>query len=514
MHSRPRMRLSSTPTTRQPHKRFQPSLEALEDRTVPSGLANTPWPMYGMNAQHTGDSPYVGPQTGAVAFNVEGNIVGPAGLIGGNKLVNFDGSLQSTYSGGGFPAVADDGTIYTATDSVPGQLIAANPNLPGAYVNDDMQLIGGVKWTITIGRTQYAPTIGPDGTIYVSGLDSFLYAVNPDGTLKWTFKAGQEFETFPTLSPDGLTVYAGSDDNNLYAVNTATGTLRWKYKATDDVNAAHAVDAAGNVYFTTSNWYGWSVNQSGKLNWKVPLRTGHSAEFAFNFSDPAIDQANQTVFFGGFDGMYAYSFSGQLKWKYTTGSRVDAHPAIGADGMVYFTAANSTLYAVRPNGTLQWSAANSGGVPFLGDDGTLYCGGKAFQDGGVYRPTVQWLQDSPDPVEPGGDLLLRAREVSDNGTIAAVNYYLDANANNQLDIGVDLLVGTNTDGSNFWGITITAPATPGTYTYFAQAIDNDGHASNVVTKTNTVASTLTPLTLEAAFAGLDLMSALDELEND
>src|ERR1700722_8718336 len=34
-----------------------------------------------------------------------------------------------------------------------------------------------------------SPAIGADGTIY-SGCDQFLYAVNPDGTLKWKFALG------------------------------------------------------------------------------------------------------------------------------------------------------------------------------------------------------------------------------------------------------------------------------------------------------------------------------------
>jgi outer membrane protein assembly factor BamB len=475
-------------TRRKQPRRARLAADVLEDRTVPAGPADTPWPTFGMNAQHTGDSPYVGPQTGAVAHDVEAAIIGPDGLISGGRLFNFDGSLQSMYWGYTFPSAADDGTVYSVESSEK-KLIASNPNLPGAFINDDMQLVGGVKWTFDLGWQQRSPTIGSDGTIYVSSLDSNLYAINPDGTLKWKFKAAARFESVPALSLDGLTVYAGCDDNNLYAFNTGTGTLRWKYKASDDINGAPAVDADSNIYFTTSNWNAWSVKPTGKLNWKVPLRQQHGSTFAFNYSDPAIDQSNGTVYFGGFDGMFAYSFTGQLKWKYTTGSRVDAHPAIGADGLVYFSAANGTLYAVQSNGTLQWSAANSGGTPLLGDDGTLYCGGKAFRDGGVYRPTVRWLEDSPDPIAPGGNLFLRAREISDNGAIVAVNYYRDTNANDQLDIGDDL-VGTNTDGSNFWGIVVTAPGTSGTYTYFAQAVDNDGHLSNVVMKTNTVAGAL------------------------
>src|SRR5262245_28417734 len=107
------------------------SLEPLEARDVPAGPANTPWPMLGMNAQHTGDSPYVGPQTGAVSHDVEANVIGPNGLVHWAVSSNYDGSLQShNPSGGGFPSVDDDGTIYTASDS--GLLYAVNPTQAGA----------------------------------------------------------------------------------------------------------------------------------------------------------------------------------------------------------------------------------------------------------------------------------------------------------------------------------------------------------------------------------------------
>jgi outer membrane protein assembly factor BamB len=463
-------------------------LMLLEGRDVPSGLAPTPWPMYGMNAQHTGDSPYTGPQNGTVAFNTDGDIIGASGLISSGASLGFDGSLQSANPNGGyFPAVADDGTIYTASDS--GVLYAVNPTQPGATVDEQFGLTGGIKWTITLGRSQYAPTIGTDGTIYVSALDSYLYAINPNGTLKWKFKATQEFESAPALSADGLVVYAGSDDNNLYAVNTANGTLKWKYKASDDVNAAPAIDAAGNLYITTSNWFGWSINKNGKLNWKVPINDSHGSTWSWADGGAAIDESTQTVYFGGSDGLYAYTFGGAFKWKHAS-DKVWTHPAVAADGMVYYTTTAGMLYAVQANGVQKWSAPG-GGNPFLGSDGTLYSGGRAYRDDGVYRPTIEWLEDTPDPVAPGGSILLRARDLSDNGSIAAVNYYRDANGNNQLDVGIDESVGSNTNGSNYWGIEIAAPVTPGTYNYFAQAIDNEDLLSNVVKKTNTVANPLT-----------------------
>ena len=46
--------------------------------------------------------------------------------------------------------------------------------------------------------------------------------VNP-GTLNWKFATGGQVFASPVLSPDGSTVYVGSDDSNLYAVHAASG---------------------------------------------------------------------------------------------------------------------------------------------------------------------------------------------------------------------------------------------------------------------------------------------------
>jgi outer membrane protein assembly factor BamB len=60
------------------------------------------------------------------------------------------------------------------------------------------------------------PTIGADGTIYVGSLDNKLYAINPDGSLKWSYTTGHDVRSSPAIGADG-TVYVGSDDKKLYA---------------------------------------------------------------------------------------------------------------------------------------------------------------------------------------------------------------------------------------------------------------------------------------------------------
>ena len=61
-----------------------------------------------------------------------------------------------------------------------------------------------------------SPAVGADGTIYVGSDDDNLYALNPNGTLKWKFSTGN-WGVSPAVGTDG-TLYFGSLDYNLYAV--------------------------------------------------------------------------------------------------------------------------------------------------------------------------------------------------------------------------------------------------------------------------------------------------------
>jgi outer membrane protein assembly factor BamB len=66
-----------------------------------------------------------------------------------------------------------------------------------------------------------SPAIASDGTIYVGSEDGSLYALNPDGTLKWGYDASSAVNSSPTIGSDG-TVYVGSESGNLYAIKGAS----------------------------------------------------------------------------------------------------------------------------------------------------------------------------------------------------------------------------------------------------------------------------------------------------
>ena len=77
-------------------------------------------------------------------------------------------------------------------------------------------------------------------------------------------------------------------------------------------------------------------------------------------------------------GLSPYNTSanpGTLKWKFATGSFIEySSPAIGTDGTIYVGSDDGNLYAVNPDGTLEWTFATGGNVyssPAIGNDGTI-----------------------------------------------------------------------------------------------------------------------------------------------
>jgi hypothetical protein len=80
-------------------------------------------------------------------------------------------------------------------------------------------------WSFNVGSSsQVTPAVASNGDIYCTGLqNNTVWAVHPDGTLKWKYIAGGNMYSSPALSPDESIVYAGSYDTGLYALSTETG---------------------------------------------------------------------------------------------------------------------------------------------------------------------------------------------------------------------------------------------------------------------------------------------------
>ncbi|MEE8382403.1 MAG: PQQ-binding-like beta-propeller repeat protein, partial [Thermodesulfobacteriota bacterium] len=104
------------------------------------------------------------------------------------------------------------------------------------------------------------PSIGPDGTVYIGefigGPTTSLYAINPDGTLKWQFElAGNiNYQSSVALINGGETVVFGTYTNEVYALNADDMSIQWIYTAENMVQASVAVSPDGQIFF--GDWNG------------------------------------------------------------------------------------------------------------------------------------------------------------------------------------------------------------------------------------------------------------------
>jgi len=126
------------------------------------------------------------------------------------------------------------------------------------------------------------------------------------GAVVWTFTPTDinPIAASPALSPDGRTVYINNNQDALYALNTATGTLQTGFNGTGSVpigaNDSPVVDAAGNVFLESSTGALQGYSPAGAQLWTIPGGglTGQSGTSSPNYSSPAID-ATGVIYVGG-----------------------------------------------------------------------------------------------------------------------------------------------------------------------------------------------------------------------
>ena len=182
-------------------------------------------------------------------------------------------------------------------------------------------------------------------------------------SLKWKFKTQGKIFSTPIVHQQ--TVYIGSEDGNLYALNESTGKLRWKFKTNGKVNSGVGV-ADGVAYVQSTDGYCYAVQtDKGVLKWKFRTN-GENQHDAWDYylSTPTVD--NQRVYFGSGDhNIYALDKNtGKEIWRYTTGDIVRASPLLKF-GKLYIGGFDGYFYALDPStGKLQWKFKTVGNSYF------------------------------------------------------------------------------------------------------------------------------------------------------
>lgn len=291
----------------------------------------------------------------------------------------------------------------------------------------------------------HVPAIDADGTIYVGGQDK-LYALNPDGTVKWSHSVPSQVAYSPILY-----VFIDDGANIWFNFNTTMGTaglFRVDREGNGDAvlggdsplyQAGIAYDGTiiavrqngvavmkSNGELEPSVGTSWGGGPASNVISSVPMGKLSPKELVVvkweqSRSNFAFAPDGRSYHLVGLSEEYLVPVLSDrtvpwtvAPWTAPVGTKGGCFPpALGSDGMVY-VACNGQVTAVNPDGTQKWQFPIPGyraGQPAIAADGTVYFG---CEDSNVYAldpdGKLKWKY-------PTGDLVLSTPTIAKNGTI-------------------------------------------------------------------------------------------------
>jgi len=356
-----------------------------------------------------------------------------------------------------------------------------------------------VKWTLgnfeRVGAIpMYSPVIGVDGTIYATGYNwtdnsGLLYAINPDGTVKWVI-SGNYYKRTPSIDASGI-IYVYKDIKYIEAIYP-NGTVKWSVSLPFEDLTTPAIGADGTIYVTGYAYYSGvsAIYPNGTVKWTIR----HPPQYYMQTHVPPAIGPDGTIYCSGRTSIpskhpivRAINPNGTEKWNFTgeLEGEFQAH-AIGSDGTIYAVEGSqseekSILHAINPDGTEKWNFT----VPYkygyymplaIGPDDTIYFAriksdyteGRfyAINPDGTEKWNKSWIIYNAIMVDAAGTIYVGYADPEDwHGELKALN----------------------PDGTEKWNISLS------TWRFFADAdycssslaMDSDGTIYGIVYDSNT-----------------------------
>lgn len=352
------------------------------------------------------------------------------------------------------PAVASDGSVYSI--DAYGHLYALAPD-------------GGLKWIFNASLTGFGNvSLGPDGTIY-TGSTAAIYALAPDGTLKWQFNQnpGAFILLGPNVGPDGNIYAVATQGMGVFSL-TPQGTLRW---ATPE-NYSRPIVILQEIVFapaTQSRFYFHANDHLRGIGLDgTPLFT-YVDGLPQDEHQPAVapDGALYTNLFSAFGPglmMGKFDDNGNLLWhifdQFPNSTNALSAPDVGPDGVIYNGRNLNTLYAINPDSSVRWQYTDTEPLmlPIVSPlNDLIFLGGATNGQPGFFEAVStkgSLLWKIPLPIENGlnvdPDPFARARFTPDGQTA-----YIGTSIAGQTSNGYSYLYSVQT-GSGVAGVSLSS----------------------------------------------------------
>jgi outer membrane protein assembly factor BamB len=197
-----------------------------------------------------------------------------------------------------------------------------------------------------------------NNVLFLPDTDHFLYALDLNFNEIWKSDFNQPLWSAPVI--DGQVLYHTSIDNQLYAINSLTGTVMWQEDLGGTMLSAPTLSENGLLYIGTFNKEVIAFD---------PVRQHRAWTFTTNesvWASPVI--ANDMLFATDLEG-YVYALdlvTGELIWQVDVDGRITGEPLIVGESL-YVGTESGTLAALNiADGSLRWQRS----VP--GEDAKAY----------------------------------------------------------------------------------------------------------------------------------------------
>jgi outer membrane protein assembly factor BamB len=241
-----------------------------------------------------------------------------------------------------------------------------------------------------MGEAYHASPVFHDNTIYIGGMDGYLYAIDKQtGNEKWKFNSQQPILSTALVANDRVYFISGG---KLFAIHMSSGEELWSYCASEQSGTAQFDEwdyhhsspyINDNVIYFGDDWGNMNgVNaESGELDFRFTSEVKKAIR-----STPVIQ--DNVIFFGDYLGItYAVNIlDSSMVWSYIPYENLpyegfgmsDSKFVIYKDGL-YFGSRNPNFYCLDvTNGDVKWKISDSfgswlSGSPVINND-TLFFG--------------------------------------------------------------------------------------------------------------------------------------------
>ncbi|GAB6013288.1 outer membrane protein assembly factor BamB family protein [Viscerimonas tarda] len=181
-------------------------------------------------------------------------------------LGNYKIDPSTNYYAAGSPAMDGDGNLLAAAGSGKVVSLHLTPTFDANWTYPSVANLSKIE--------QSGVAIGANGTLYIAGSENKkIFALNPDGTLKWEFATDGNAGSVPAIDNLGY-IHFGDDAGNYYIIEDKTTSADQIYKAalsdgtntTTKIWSAPAIANDGSIYLagkTAGDIYLFKVNVTG-----------------------------------------------------------------------------------------------------------------------------------------------------------------------------------------------------------------------------------------------------------